>query len=104
VLEAVLDQRLQQQRGHARRQQRRIALVAEVQRVLVALARHAEVVLDERHLVRQQHRLTPPGLDRVAQHVRESLGEALRRIGVGLDQEGERVERVEQEVRLHLRL
>jgi hypothetical protein len=84
--------------------QRRIAAVAKVQRVLVALARHAEIVLDERDLVRQQRGLALPGLDRVAQHVGEALAEPLRRRRVRLDQVGERVQRVEQEVRLHLRL
>jgi hypothetical protein len=104
VLERVFHERLQQQRRHRGREQRRIALVGKVQLLLVPLARHAEVVLDERDFVAQQRGGTFPGLDRVTQHVREALGEALRRAGVGLDQVGERVERIEEEVRLHLRL
>lgn len=104
VLEAVLDERLQQQRRNRRREHRRIAGVAELERVLVALARDAEVVLDERDLVREQRRRPLSGLDGVAQHVGEPFAEALRGRRIGLDEIGQGVERVEQEVRLHLRL
>src|SRR5262249_41432676 len=50
VLEAVLDQRLKQQRRHRGREQLAWASILEAQWILVALARDAEIVLDEADL------------------------------------------------------
>src|SRR6266850_1292700 len=54
VLEAVLDQRLEHERRHRDREQVGRDADLELERRLVALARDAEVVLDERQLLRQQ--------------------------------------------------
>ena len=63
--------------GTADRQQLAGAAVLERQRVLVALARDAQVVLDERDLVRQQRRGPVARPRRVAQHVGEPFSETL---------------------------
>ena len=100
--ECVFDQRLQKKRWYQHRPRR---LIDENLRGQAAPKSHlldGEIVLDKSYLLLQRNQR----IFRAGEHVAKDAGEhgshALRQFGRGDGQMGNRVERVEQEVGLHL--
>ena len=104
VHDAVLDQRLQAERRDLVLQRGRVDLPADVEPGAEAQAFQGEVVAHELHLVGQGHAVGGAALavEHVAQHAREAQERGLGRARVLAGQRDERVEGVEQEVRIEL--
>ena len=103
MLDRVLDERLHEERRHPHRTRvgrhvdRDDELVAESRLLEVEIALHVSQLLLERHELRGARELR-------AHVVGKREHEASGAVGVGAHERGDRVERVEHEVRLHLRL
>ena len=100
--ECVLDQRLQKKWWDQHRPRR---LIDDNFRGQAAAKPHlfdGEIILDKSNLLLQRNQRVFRAGKYVAKDTREHGGHALRQFGRGDGQVGNRVERVEQEVGLHL--
>ena len=106
VLDRVLEQGLQRQRRHARGGEGGRVGQPDFQRDRAAEAQHQQAVVAEREgeLVRERHHVAAPA----GQHVAVDLGQRIAELAaaprVVHDQVAERVQAVEEEVRVDLRL
>jgi len=104
VLDAVLDERLERERGHQGPLQRG----GDVDRVAQPVAEPGlldlEVVGDDPQLLAERHRAAPGGVEREAEERGQPLHQPFCPGRVLLDQRRDRVERVEEEVGLEPRL
>jgi hypothetical protein len=102
VLDRVLDQRVDEKAGQGRRRGRRIDVDDDIEVVLEADLLDVEVVADGGDLVAQAEVVLVRRPQRVAKQLRQLGDHAARRGGVLVDEGAQRVERVEQEVRVDL--
>src|SRR5688500_9803567 len=104
VLDGVFDEWLQQKVGDQRMQ--RIGLDVEYHRQTIAEARlfDLQVLREEIELLLQRHFLHADALQRHAQQIAQARDHRIGGFDVAMHQRRDRVERVEEEVRLHLPL
>ncbi len=104
VLDRVLDERLQRERRNHAIERVGVEPLDDAQTVAEAQLLEREIVADESHLVGQRHVLARRAFDveHVAQHVAEPLERVLGGLRIATNERGERVQRVEQKVRIEL--
>lgn len=103
VRDRVLHQRLQHQPRYLRVQHLGRDLAAETQAIAQPHLFDADVAIDDAEFLAQRGVLLPRRLQAVAQQTAELHQHAVGGVDVVVDHLGDRIERVEQEVRIELR-
>ena len=104
VLDGIFDERLQQKVGDERVQRLRLDVEYHCQTVAEARLFDLQILGEEVELLLERHFLHADALQRHAQQIAEPRDHGVRGIDVAMHQRRDGVERVEQEVRLHLPL
>jgi hypothetical protein len=102
IAHGVLDQRLEQHAGNARVLEPARDVLLDDEPRAEARALDREVLAQERQLVAEPRLARVRRAQRVAEHVRQPRRRRLRSGGIDADQRRDRVQRVEQEVRIDL--
>ena len=102
VLHGVLHQRLQQQRRHQAAQRPLIGLLQHAEPRAEAYLLDRQVAVGQGHFVPERHSLAAAQAQALPQEVPEQLAHPPRRLGVGRGQRADRVEAVEEKVRVEL--
>src|SRR5581483_12026501 len=102
VLDRVLDERLDAHRGHLDRARRGVARDLDAQALAEAGLLHAQVGGHELHLLLEARPFLFRFAERVAEDLRELLDRLLGQRGLVVDEPGDGVQRVEQEMRVDL--
>src|SRR5581483_8122392 len=103
VPHGVLDERLEDQGRHDARAGGVVHLVGDAQPVAEARALDVEVGVDDLQLVRERDERAVLASEQVAEDLRQALDAALRTLGVDRDELRDRVQAVEEEMRVDLR-
>ena len=104
MLDRILDERREHHRRHARREQRRRGIDGEVQALAHADLLHAQVRRDEVDLLGERAVVRAHAWQRGAQVARELSEHGAFGTGIGVAQPPHIGERIEEEMRLDLRL
>jgi hypothetical protein len=104
VLDGVLDERLKRERWNHAVERLGVDPFDDVQPIAQAQLLEREIVADESQLLGQRDVFTRGAFDveHVAEHVTEPLERVLRRLRLARDERGQRVQRVEEKVRVEL--
>ena len=102
MLDRVLHEWLQQEAGHQRLAGPFAGGDAHLQAIAKTRPLDLDIAIEQRQLAIQRHAIDEPDIERLAQQMAQVADHALGRFGPLVDQLGDGVERVEQEVRLEL--
>ena len=103
MLDGVLDERLENQPRHVGVERLRIDVELHGQPILEANLFDLEVLLQELQFLFQRDAGGAGAIEGEAEQIAEPADHAIRRFGIRVHERRDRVERVEQEVRVELR-
>ncbi len=104
MLDRVLHQRLQDQPRHFGVERLRVDVEAHRQPILEPRLLDLEIFLQELQLLLQRHAGRAGSIERDAQQIAQPADHPIGGVGVGVDERRDRVQRVEQEMRVQLGL
>ena len=104
VLDGVLDERLQDQPRHLGVERLGIDVVAHRQAILESGLLDLQILLQELELLLQRDARRAAAVERQSQQIAQAADHPVGRVRVGVDQRRDRVQRVEQEMRVQFRL